>query len=139
MSKSRENFLSFQFSLFLDDHTSKLRSKRRFSEHIPDQEFKKQINISPLKIKKRERLCSIETCLESKKSSFSLANFYPRFERFASYDELSCFTFTTKNSLENEICEKISEEVSVESLIKKKLCKKITKKLSDILKLRMSN
>lgn len=137
MSTTGENFLSFQFSLFLDDHTSKLRSKRRFSEHIPLQEFEKHEELqSPVKKKNRLRLSSIETCLESKKTNFSLANFYPRFERFASYDELSSFTFTTtKNEFDDN---EILEEESVENLIKKKLCKKITKKISDILKVKIS-
>ena len=133
MLNTTDNFLSFQFSLFLDDHTCKLRAKRRFSENLTEEETKKQVKLSPLK-KKREKTCSIET-RDSKKSNFSLANFYPRFQRYTSNEEL--FSFTTFNSFSEE--NHATEKLCVENVIKKKLCLKIKRKLLDILKKKISS
>lgn len=122
----KENFLSFEFSIFLDDHTSKLKKKRRFSENFILNEFKSQKQETPLISKKRKRSCSIETSLDTKSNNFSLANFYPRFERFTSNEDL--FVFSSINS----ICEENHEE-NVVKILKEKFCENFNQKLKDFI------
>ena len=117
----KENFLSFEFSIFLDDHTSKLKTKRRFSENFILNEFKSQKTETPIISKKRERSCSIETCLETKSNNFSLANFYPRFERFTSNEELFSFTSIHENN----------DDKNLVKILKDKFCENIIQKIKD--------
>jgi hypothetical protein len=132
MLKNKENFLSFQFSVFLDDHACELKSKRRMSESLSKEEFPYNKEYSP--ILKRERTCSIET-KKSKSNSFSIADFYPRFERFTSNEEL--FSFTSKNSFSGDFY-LLEENSSVEEIIKKKFYNRIHEIVLDVLKLKTS-
>ncbi len=122
----QENLLSFEFSLFLDDHTSKLHSKRRFSENHLNPFFFTKPQRSPLKTSKKKNSCSIETALESK-DKFSLSNFYPRFERFTSNEEL--FSFTSLNEFNFE---KNDDEVFLD-IFKKKFYEKITCDIKELI------
>ena len=123
MSIKENNFLSFEFSIFLDDHTSKLHANRRFSENLDNVNLKNLKEKTHNKIQKSKRSFSIETDDESKSNNFTIANFCPKFQRFTSNEEL--FSFTSNNSFENE--EEKNEEFL--EILKEKFYQNIATKL----------
>ena len=94
MSLSEEYLTSFTFSIFLEDITTELQLRRRYSEQTPE---------SPLKPKSAKLSISTVESLNSKKvdsDRFSLSKFCPHFETYRPNGEF--FGFGVSDSGDEE-------------------------------------